>query len=256
MKNLIYIMVFLMGSLAYGNQVVLDGLEHFWGFEDEKNPMEDDRGNLDGQAHGKIQHVPVEFSYTFNDVIHLHGNLERQTFIRIPNENLNQNSWSLEFWFGYGVHSEDLENQEAEWIDLGDGTVFEWGDIRVTYIYRTDQPDNTLLFRIDGREYTLDVDIFTYYQVVINYNERERGYNIWVDSVNYKFFRASSDIVGPSLVFGGNGFSGRFNDVKFYNRTLKGWEIVQNFYAKRGLVIEPKGKLVTTWGRIKHEVGN
>ena len=113
MKNLIYIMVFLMGSLAYGNQVVLDGLEHFWGFEDEKNPMEDDRGNLDGQAHGKIQHVPVEFSYTFNDVIHLHGNLERQTFIRIPNENLNQNSWALEFWFGYGVHSEDLENQEV-----------------------------------------------------------------------------------------------------------------------------------------------
>ena len=65
----------------------------------------------------------------------------------------------MEFWFGYGVHSEDLENQEAEWIDLGDGTVFEWGDIRVTYIYRTDQPDNTLLFRIDGREYTLDLSL-------------------------------------------------------------------------------------------------
>ena len=61
MKNLIYIMVFLMGSLAYGNQVVLDGLEHFWGFEDEKNPMEDDRGNLDGQAHGKIQHVIMPY---------------------------------------------------------------------------------------------------------------------------------------------------------------------------------------------------
>ena len=55
---------------------------------------------------------------------------------------------------------------------------------------------------------------------------------------------------GHPIVFGGSGFAGRFDDIKLYNKRLRPWEITANYWGTE-YSVESKGKLVTTWSKIK-----
>ena len=52
-------------------------------------------------------------------------------------------------------------------------------------------------------------------------------------------------------MFGGNGFAGRFDDIKLYNKGLRPWEITANYWGTE-YSVDPKNKLSITWGEVKH----
>ena len=57
-------------------------------------------------------------------------------------------------------------------------------------------------------------------------------------------------MVGQPIFFGGNGFAGRFDDIKLYNKRLWPWEITANYWGKE-LKVKPKGKQSLQWAEIR-----
>ena len=47
-------------------------------------------------------------------------------------------------------------------------------------------------------------------------------------------------------------YSNKFDRAKhYYNRALKGWEITRNYFAIKGMNINSKHKLITSWAELK-----
>ena len=248
---LMFTFMFVESSFGIGEHesLVSSGLKHFWGFEDENNLLRDEKGLVHGEEHGLVQYVPQEFSFTFNDVIHLHGNIN-DAKIRFPRWSMGEGSWSLNFWFGYGIHLIDLKDHELFLHELVDGLIFKWGNIKVEYNRRPD-PRDLLEVIVGDKFYSWELDGFEYYYVSLTYEENDVGVNLWIDGVNHTFLRSKPNVLDSKIQFGGENFAGRINDVAYYNRAIKGWEITRNYFAVKGMKIKPKLKLTTTWGEIK-----
>ena len=255
---LVYFLVWLMFTLMFvessfgigeHESLVPSGLQHFWGFEDEENLLKDEKGLIHGEEHGLIQYVPRKLSFTFNNVVHLHGNIN-DAKIRFARWSMGEGSWSLNFWFGYGTHLIDLENDDIVEDELVDGLVFNWGNIRIEYNRRPDAED-LLEVVIGDRFYSWEINAFSWYYVTLSYEENDVGVNLWIDGVNHVFLRSKPKILTSKIQFGGENFSGRINDVSYYNRAIKGWEITRNYFAIKGMEVKPKHRLITSWAELK-----
>ena len=248
---LMFTLMFVESSFGIGEHesLVSSGLQHFWGFEDEGNLLKDEKGLVHGEEHGFIQYVPHELSFTFNDVIHLHGNIN-DAKIRFARWSMGEGSWSLNFWFGYGTHLIDLENHDILIEELVDGLVFKWGNIRIKYNRRPDFED-LLEVVVGDRFYSWEIDDFSWYYVSLTYEENGDGVNLWIDGVNHVLLRSKPKILTSKIQFGGENFSGRINDVAYYNRALKGWEITRNYFAVKGMDVDSKHKIITSWAELK-----
>ena len=163
---------------------------------------------------------------------------------------MGEGSWSLNFWFGFGIHLIDLKDHDIFLDELEDGLIFKWGNIRIEYNRRPDQKD-LLEVIIGNRFYSWELDGFEYYYISLTYKEKDIGVNLWIDGVNHTFLRSKPKVLTSKIQFGGENFSGRINDIAYYNRALKGWEITRNYFAIKGMNINSKHKLITSWAELK-----
>ena len=134
--------------------------------------------------------------------------------------------------------------------ELVDGLVFNWGNIRIEYNRRPDAED-LLEVVIGDRFYSWEINAFSWYYVTLSYEENDVGVNLWIDGVNHVFLRSKPKILTSKIQFGGENFSGRINDVSYYNRAIKGWEITRNYFAIKGMEVKPKHRLITSWAELK-----
>ena len=250
---MMFTIMFIESSFGIGEHesLVSSGLQHFWGFEDENNLLKDEKGLIHGEEHGLVQYVPQRLSFTFNNVIHLHGNIN-DARIRFARWSMGEGSWSLNFWFGYGTHLIDLDNDDIDVDELVDGLVFKWGNIRIKYNRRPDA-DDLLEVVVGDRFYSWDINAFAWYYVTLSSEENDEGVNLWIDGVNHVFLRSKPKVLTSKIQFGGESFSGRINDVSYYNRVIKGWEIARNYFAVKGMKVKPRLRLITLWGKLKYQ---
>lgn len=242
---------------SFETYAVQHGLIHYWGFENSGNLGDDSLGNSDAKTYNMVTWVPAEHSFTFNSVIHLHGEKSEDSMIRIPyHANMNQGSFTLDFWFGAGTHAIDPADHLTDRGILKPGILLKWGNVKVDLVLGTENNPYLRCAVGDSVYETPTLSGFGYYQLTLAYNSIKKHTEVWIDCVNYTFLSGVPDTRGQSLQFGGKSFSGRINDVKFYNRRLRGWEITQNGYAEKGLSVKLNEKLkVKIWANEKKNTG-
>ena len=265
MKKIHYIIVivvlFLLCQSVYGAEYYTTrGLLYFWNFENEKSFVSDVKANVSAFAQGKVRWIPPKFSFNRSGVIHIHGDKDPISLFIIPSARFDKKDlsyWTMDFEFACGTHAVDHEDHAAEGGGrLVDGTVFEWGDLAIKFFRSPRNPEweGILAIEYRGREAFIEkVAGFDYHHMAIR--SEDVGVSVWYNTRFIKYFSTPRrSMQGQKVKFGGSRFAGRFDDIKIYNVRLRPWEIVSNYNAVE-LLVDPKEKLITTWGKLKYEMG-
>lgn len=264
MKNLVCIMVLMMGFLICqevhsADKYVDRGLLYFWDFENGGDFISDVKVNAQAFIQGKVRWIPPDFSFHDSGVIHIHGDKTIGSHFLIPSSKFSRDltDWTIDFEFGAGTHDVDHEDHGADTGQLVDGNVFEWGELKVSFSRDPEGArwQGVIVVEYRGKKKIIeDVRGFDFNYMAIR--SEDEGISIWLNSYCTDLLkRPRSSVIGKEMKFGGSGFAGRFDDIKIYDVRLRPWEITQNFLGHE-FNVEPKGKLVTTWGKIKNEVDN
>ena len=266
-KIVIGALIWLMFTLMYvtdvygaNNYYTTRGLVYFWDFENERAFTSDIKANAQAFAQGKVRWIPPEFSFNDTGVIHVHGDKNPISLFIIPSARFDKKDlsyWTIDFEFACGTHAVDHEDHAAEGGGrLVDGNVFEWGDIVVKFFRSPRNPEweGILAIEYRGREAFIEkVRGFDYHHMAIR--SEDVGISVWYNTRFIEYFnRPRRTMQGQKVKFGGSRFAGRFDDIKLYNVRLRPWEIVSNYHAEE-LLVDPKEKLITTWGKLKNEMG-
>ena len=189
----------------------------------------------------------------------------------------NSKSFSIGFYGGFGTVGLDVERAFGPW-DLHKNYFWSWGD-KISLYLTTDMVEQEVAWFIaDGDEpvtftveqYTTNLKFgdktyvfyahdeqFAYHQYVVVYdgaNDVLLGY--WDGQQHIRELNVSRPVVsGNPIRFAADyklehNFSGRFDEITFYNRALTPHEVTR-YYGGIGLKVEPKLKLTTTWGEVK-----
>tara|TARA_Y100000593_G_scaffold27373_1_gene54765 strand:+ start:42077 stop:42829 length:753 start_codon:yes stop_codon:yes gene_type:complete len=246
----------LLSNVAFSRNYVNDGLMYFWDFNKEKTFHIDRKSNINGFTQGKVRWIPPEFSYQGSKesgVIHIHGDKNPGSFFLVPNNYFDRNldNWTVDYEFAVGTHAIDPAVRDRG--ELVDGTIFRWGDIKVEFFRDPGGArwKGVVVVEYRGKKkFIQDVKGFDYHYMA--FRSEERGVSVWLNSYCTNLIeRPVSSFVGEKMIFGGSGFSGRFDDIKVYSRRLRPWEITDNYWGD-SLKIEPnKYNITTKWGKIK-----
>ena len=202
------------------------------------------------------------------------------SYLEIPfTPNYNSKSFTIVFWGGFGSVGLDVNREFGPW-DLHKNYYWSWGDKISLYItselveqevvwwVEGDDDDEVQTFQMEqytvnlkfgDKTYTFPLHetefLYTHYTVVydgdndilIGYWEGQqqiRERNILRPAVGGNPIRFAAD---HKLV---HNFSGRFDEIVFYNRPITPIEVAK-LYSGMGMKVEPKLKLATTWGEVK-----
>tara|TARA_R100000008_G_scaffold86897_1_gene82589 strand:- start:1955 stop:2728 length:774 start_codon:yes stop_codon:yes gene_type:complete len=254
MKKII-IVLFLFSISCFAKDLYHNkNLIYFWNFDNERRFLIDVKSNTIAHKRGTVRWIPREYSYNNSPVIHIHGNIDPNSSFTIPARYLERelNEWTLDFEFGAGSHDLDHTNRDNGEL-MPFGQILRWGDLRITFYQDSAQGWKGIVRIIyQGQKRTIEyLRGFKYYYMAVR--SEENGISIWLDSYCTDYIEIPrTSVVGLPIVFGGNGFAGRFDDIKVYNERLKPWEITSNYWGKE-LNIESKDKLIFLWSKIKKQ---
>ena len=229
-----------------------ENLIYFWDFENEKSYLNDRKKNIELQQQGKVRWVPPDHSFNESGVVHLHGDKSEGTMLIVPTYkmDLELKEWTIDFEFGAGVHPLDHRKRNAG--GLVDGNLFQWGDVKISFRRSVrNKWQGILVVDYRGRKKFIEgVKGFDWYYMAIR--SEDEGVSIWLDSYCTNYIRSPRrSVTGKQISFGGSGFAGRIDDIKLYNKRLRPWDIKDNYWGKE-LSIKFKGRLITTWSKIKY----
>ena len=84
------------------------------------------------------------------------------------------------------------------------------------------------------------------------FRSEDEGVSVWIDSYCTNYIRSPRrSFAKHQMSFGGDGFAGRFDDIKLYNKRLRPWEIKDNYWGKE-YEIDLRDQLITIWSNIKY----
>ena len=192
--------------------------------------------------------------------------------------NYNSKSFTIGFWGGFGSVGLDVNREFGPW-DLHKNYYWSWGNKIALYL-TSEIVEEEVVWWVEGdddevqtfqmEQYTVNLKfgdktyifpmhetefMYTHYTIVydgdndilIGYWEGQqqiRERNILRPAVGGNPIRFAAD---HKLV---HNFSGRFDEIVFYNRPLTPIEVAK-LYSGMGMIVEPKLKLTTTWGEVK-----
>ena len=242
-------MLLVMSNICYGNEYVNKDLVYFWNFENEDSYLNDVKKNVGFQTQGKVRWVPPDHSFNQSGVVHLHGDKAEGTMLLVPTHKMDMEltDWTIDFEFGIGSHPLDHRKRNAG--NVRDGHLFQWADIKVTFFRRT-VSQGFLVINYRGREKFIEgINGHGWYYMA--FRSEDEGVSVWLNSycTNY-IISPRRSVENKQISFGGNGFAGRLDDIKLYNKRLRPWEITQNYWGKE-LSVDPLHKEVITWAEIK-----
>ena len=252
MKKII-VVLFLLSVNCFAKDLYHNkNLIYFWDFENEKRFLIDVKSNSVAHKRGTVRWIPEKYSYHKSPVIHIHGNIDPNSSFTIPARYLERelNDWTLDFEFGAGQHNLDHTVRDMGKL-MPFGQMLRWGDLRITFYQDSGQAWKGMIRIVyQGQVETIkEIHGFKYYYMAIR--SEQNGISIWLDSYCTDYIEIPrSSMFGHPIMFGGNGFAGRFDDIKLYNKRLRPWEITANYWGTE-YSVESKGKLVTTWAEIK-----
>ena len=251
---MLYFIIFILCtqiSLAK-NYYTTDNLLYMWNFDNERNFLTDIKANTTANKRGTVRWVPEKYSYHKSPVIHIHGNIDPKSSFTIPSRYLERDltDWTLDFEFGVGQHNLDHTVRDMGKL-MPFGQILRWGDLRIVFYQDSAQAWKGMIrILYQGHSETIkEIHGFKYYYMAIR--SEKNGISIWLDSYCTDYIEIPrSSVIGHPIVFGGSGFAGRFDDIKLYNKRLRPWEITANYWGTE-YSVEPKGKIITTWSKIK-----
>ena len=252
MKRLCFIMFLLSSILCANDYYTADKLLYMWNFDNERNFLMDFKSNTIAHKRGTVRWIPREYSYHNSPVMHIHGNVDPNSNFTIPARYLERelDDWTLDFEFGAGTHDLDHTVRDNGKL-IPFGQILRWGDLRITFYQDSGQAWRGIVRIIyQGQTRTIEyLRGFKYYYMAIR--SEENGISIWLDSYCTDYIEIPrTPMSGYPIMFGGNGFAGRFDDIKLYNKRLRPWEITANYWGKE-YSVDPKNRLLFTWAEIK-----
>ena len=201
------------------------------------------------------------------------------SYLEIPfTPNYNSKSFSIGFWGGFGSVGLDV-NREFGPSDLHKNYYWSWGN-KISLYITSEMVEEEVVWWVEGddeevqtfqlEQYTVNLKfgdktyifplhetefLYTHYTVVYDgVNDVLIGY--WEGQQQIRERNVLRPAVGGNPIrFGADyklehNFSGRFDEIVFYNRPLTPIEVAK-LYSGMGLQIKPKLKLSTTWGEVK-----
>ncbi len=251
----VFLLLLCSVATAKPKYYVNDSLEYFWDFENRKAFQTDIKSNTDAFLQGKIKWVHPEFSFQRPErsgVIHIHGDKAEGSMLVVSGRKMQRDltDWTIDFEFAVGTHA--IDEKEHGRGELVDGTIMQWGDVSIHFIRDPGGAKwkGVVIVNFRGKEkFIQGVSGFDYHYMAIR--SEDTGISIWFDSYCTNLVeRPRRSVEGKQLVFGGNGFAGRIDDIKIYSKRLRPWEITANFWGNR-LNVNERDKLATTWANIK-----
>jgi len=252
---LVFVMMLLTNLAFAKDYYTTDRLMYMWNFDSERNFLMDIKSNTIAHKRGTVRWIPREYSYHNSPVIHIHGNIDQRSSFTIPSRYLEREltEWTLDFEFGVGSH--DLDHTVRDNGELMPfGQILRWGELRLLFYQDSGQAWKGIVRIVyQGQTRTIEhLRGFKYYYMAVR--SETNGISVWLDSYCTDYIEIPrSSMVGQPIFFGGNGFAGRFDDIKLYDKRLRPWEITANYWGKE-LSVEPKQKLETLWGKLKNEM--
>ena len=229
-----------------------ENLIYFWNFENENSFSSDVKSNVRLQTQGKVRWVPPEHSFNQTGAVHLHGDKSEGTMLIVPSYKMDfeLEEWTIDFEFGAGKHP--LDHKERGAGGLMDGNLFQWADIKVSFrrsAINTFQ--GILIVDYRGRKKFIEgIRGNNWYYMA--FRSEDEGVSVWIDSYCTNYIRSPRrSFAKHQMSFGGDGFAGRFDDIKLYNKRLRPWEIKDNYWGKE-YEIDLRDQLITIWSNIKY----
>ena len=201
------------------------------------------------------------------------------SYLEIPfTPNYNSKSFSIGFWGGCGSVGLDVNREFGPW-DLHKNYYWSWGN-KISLYITSEMVEEEVVWWVEGddeevqtfqlEQYTVNLKfgdktyifplhetefLYTHYTVVYDgVNDVLIGY--WEGQQQIRERNVLRPAVGGNPIrFGADhklehNFSGRFDEIVFYNRPLTPIEVAK-LYSGMGLQIKPKLKLSTTWCEVK-----
>ena len=201
------------------------------------------------------------------------------SYLEMPyTPNYNSKSFTIGFWGGFGSVGLDVNREFGPW-DLHKNYYWSWGNKIALYL-TSEIVEQEVVWWIEGDED--EVQTFQLEQYTVNLKFGDKTYTFPLHETEFLYthyavvYDGDNDILigyweGQQQIrernilrpaVGGNpirfaadhklvhNFSGRFDEIVFYNRPITPIEVAK-LYSGMGLKVAPKLKLTTTWGEVK-----
>ena len=201
------------------------------------------------------------------------------SYLEIPfTPNYNSKSFSIGFWGGFGSVGLDVNREFGPW-DLHKNYYWSWGD-KISLYITSELVEEEVVWWVEGDDDEVQTFQMEQYTVNLKFGDKTYTFPLHETEFLYTHYTVVYDGVNDVLVgywegqqqirernilrpaVGGNpirfatdhklehNFSGRFDEIVFYNRPITPIEVAK-LYSGMGLKVEPKLKLTTTWGEVK-----
>ena len=201
------------------------------------------------------------------------------SYLEIPfTPNYNSKSFTIGFWGGFGSVGLDVNREFGPW-DLHKNYYWSWGD-KISLYITSEIVEQEVVWWVEGDDD--EVQTFQMEQYTVNLKFGDKTYTFPLHETEFLYthyavvYDGDNDILigyweGQQQIrernilrpaVGGNpiriaadhklehNFSGRFDEIVFYNRPITPIEVAK-LYSGMGMKVEPKLKLTTTWGEVK-----
>ena len=201
------------------------------------------------------------------------------SYLEMPyTPNYNSKSFTIGFWGGFGSVGLDVNREFGPW-DLHKNYYWSWGNKIALYL-TTEIVDQEVVWWVEGDDDEVETFQMEQYTVNLKFGDKTYTFPLHESEFMYTHYAVVYDgdndiligywegqqqirernILRPAV--GGNpiriaadhklehNFSGRFDEIVFYNRPLTPIEVAK-LYSGMGMKVEPKLKLATTWGEVK-----
>ena len=201
------------------------------------------------------------------------------SYLEIPfTPNYNSKSFTIGFWGGFGSVGLDVNREFGPW-DLHKNYYWSWGD-KISLYITSELVEEEVVWWVEGDDDEVQTFQMEQYTVNLKFGDKTYIFPLHETEFLYTHYTVVYDGVNDVLVgywegqqqirarnilrpaVGGNpirfatdhklvhNFSGRFDEIVFYNRPITPIEVAK-LYSGMGLKVEPKLKLTTTWGEVK-----
>ena len=201
------------------------------------------------------------------------------SYLEIPfTPNYNSKSFSIGFWGGFGSVGLDVNREFGPW-DLHKNYYWSWGN-KISLYITSEMVEEEVVWWVEGDDEEVQTFQLEQYTVNLKFGDKTYTFPMHETEFMYTHYTIVYDGVNDVLIgywegqqqirernvlrpaVGGNpirfgtdhklehNFSGRFDEIVFYNRPLTPIEVAK-LYSGIGLQIKPKLKLSTTWGEVK-----
>ena len=229
-------------------QVVTDGLVSYWTFDKadiEAGTVKDVWGSNDGSISGdpKIVEGKIGNAIEFDGDDGVDCGLDDSLL-------LGDTDLSFGLWFSFDNIADknyligNFSTQNGQYYHI-------WGDSG-KLVWSID--DNIVKSQLQS---STTIEVGKWYHAV-GVREKGKEIKLYVNGVlEASGADQTGDITSDAPMYFGDrsagerGLEGRIDEVALYNRALSDDEILRNYEVKKGMPVEPAGKLSLTWGRIK-----